>query len=126
MAHQQTSTCDTVKLTYLADVYEVLKASEKCLPGGQLENNTQPSGHQIVGPVGPVGHLHLWSDSDGILNMKDQMSDRSLESPFYIFGHKIILIAPTEKYNIPTDLSDRVEYDFEIKSIITLDILSGN
>ncbi len=23
------------------------------------------SGHQIVGPVGPVGHLHLWSDSGG-------------------------------------------------------------
>ncbi len=23
-------------------------------------------GHQIVGPVGPVGHLHLWSDSEGL------------------------------------------------------------
>ncbi len=24
------------------------------------------SGHQIVGPVGPVGHLHLWSDSESL------------------------------------------------------------
>ncbi len=24
------------------------------------------SGHQIVSPVEPVGHLHLWSDSEGL------------------------------------------------------------
>ncbi len=54
------------------------------------------------------------------------MSDRNLESPFYIFGHKILIIAPTEKYDLPMDLSDRVEYGFEIKSIITIEFLSGN
>ncbi len=42
------------------------------------------------------------------------MFDRSLESPFYIFGHKILIIAPTEKDDLPMDLSDRVEYGFEI------------
>ncbi len=26
----------------------------------------QSSGHQIVGPVGPVAHLHLWSDSGSV------------------------------------------------------------
>ncbi len=36
-------------------------------------------GHQIVGPV---GHLHLWSDSES--KLKDQMSDKSLESSLYI------------------------------------------
>ncbi len=48
------------------------------------------------------------------------MSDRNVESPFYIFGQKILIIAPTEKY-------DYAEYGFEIHPIIyTSEILSRN
>ena len=57
-----------------------------------VNKNSQPdskdkmsSGLKIVGPFGPVGHLHLWSNSEDYL--KDQMSDRSLESLPYSFGH---------------------------------------
>ncbi len=38
-----------------------LKVFEWCPIAG---SDTRPthSGNQIVGPIGPVGHLHLWSD----------------------------------------------------------------
>ncbi len=42
------------------------------------------------------------------------MSDRSLNSSSFIFGHKILTIAPTEKYDLSMDLSDRVKYRFPI------------
>ena len=84
--------------------------------------STRCSGHQIVGPV---GHLHLWSNSEG--KLKDQMSDRSLESSLCISGHRMlntaVNIASTEKYDLPMDLSDCLGHSFPIKFIITLEIL---
>ncbi len=105
-----------VSVQFRYTIFGIFETSQyKCLISSR--------GHQIVGPV---GHLHLWSDSE--LKLKDQMSDRSLESFLHIFGHKILIIAPTGKYHlrVPMDLSNRADYGFQINSIIILYILSRN
>ena len=62
------------------------------------QSGRNSSGHHIVGPVGPFGHLHLWSDSGG-LYLQDQMSDRRLERLYYVFGHNYLIIHPTKTYD---------------------------
>ena len=55
-------------------------------------------GVETVGPVSPVGHGHLRSDSSTVLS--DQMSERTPEYLKCYLGDISACIGPTVKYNL--------------------------
>ncbi len=55
-------------------------------------------GVETVGPVSPVGHGHLRSDSRTVLS--DQMSERTPKYLKYYFGYNSACIGPTVKYDL--------------------------
>ncbi len=90
--------CFSIHLTSNKPKFESVRPSVR-LFGHDSGNhfNTISRGVETVGPVSPVGHGHLRSDSRTFLS--DQMSERTLKYLKSYFGYISACIGPTVKYD---------------------------